>query len=84
MKSFLRSCLLVLTATATNAQDKQATLEEAAAKRWSEERVDRIAADADGNGITTSDIRRQIDPIAPAPGPMPSFPRPSTTSPPKP
>jgi hypothetical protein len=63
MKSFLRSCLLVLTATATNAQDKQATLEEAAAKRWSEERVDRIAADADGNGITTSDIRRQIDPI---------------------
>ncbi|MEI6794530.1 MAG: hypothetical protein WCL05_04770, partial [Verrucomicrobiota bacterium] len=63
MKSFLFSSLLVLTATAASAQLKQPTLEEAAAKRWSEMHVDRIAADADGTGITTSDIRRQIDPI---------------------
>jgi parvulin-like peptidyl-prolyl isomerase len=63
MKSFLLSSLLVLTASVGSAQLKQLTLEEAAAKRWSEMHVDRIAADADGNGITTSDIRRQIDPI---------------------
>jgi parvulin-like peptidyl-prolyl isomerase len=63
MKSFLFSSLLVLAATAASAQLKQPTLEEAAAKRWSEMHVDRIAADADGTGITTSDIRRQIDPI---------------------
>jgi len=63
MKPFLFSSLLFLTATAASAQLKQPTLEEAAAKRWSEMHVDRIAADADGTGITTSDIRRQIDPI---------------------
>ena len=63
MKSFLFSSLLVLTATAASAQLRQPTLEEAAAKRWSEMHTDRIAADADGTGITTSDIRRQIDPI---------------------
>lgn len=63
MKSFLFSSLLVLTATAASAQLKQPTLEEAAAKRWSEMHADRIAADADGTGITLSDVRRQIDPI---------------------
>jgi len=63
MKSFLFSSLLFLTAATGSAQLKQLTLEEAAAKRWSEMHVDRIAADADGTGITTSDIRRQIDPI---------------------
>lgn len=63
MKSFLSSCLLVLTAASSSAQLRQPTLEEAAAKRWSEMHVDRIAADADGTGITTSDIRRQIDPV---------------------
>ena len=63
MKSFLFSSLLALTATTGSAQLKQLTLEEAAAKRWSEMHVDRIAADADGTGITTSEIRRQIDPI---------------------
>ena len=63
MKSFLFSSLIVLTAAAASAQLKQPSLEEAAAKRWSEMHTDRIAADADGNGITTSDIRRQIDPI---------------------
>ena len=63
MKSFLLSCLLALTATVASAQLKQTTLEEAAAKRWSQLNSDRIAADADGHGITLSDIRRQIDPI---------------------
>ena len=63
MKSFLFSSLLLLTAASSSAQLRQPTLEEAAAKRWSEMHIDRIAADADGTGITTSDIRRQIDPI---------------------
>ena len=63
MKSPLFSSLLVLTASAASAQLKQLTLEEAAAKSWSEMHIDRIAADADGTGITTSDIRRQIDPV---------------------
>ena len=63
MKSFLLSCLLALTATVASAQLKQMTLEEAAAKRWTQLNSDRIAADADGQGITLSDIRRQIDPI---------------------
>jgi len=63
MKSFLLSSLLVLTAAASSAQLRQPTLEEAAAKRWSEMHSDRIAAVADGTGITLSDIRRQIDPI---------------------
>ena len=63
MKSFLLSCLLALTATVASAQLKQMTLEEAAAKRWTQLNSDRIAADADGHGITLSDIRRQIDPI---------------------
>ena len=63
MKSFLFSSLLVLTVASASAQLKQPTLEEAAAKRWSELHADRIVATADGNGITTSDIRRQIGPI---------------------
>jgi len=63
MKSILLSSLLILITTAVSAQLKQLTLEETAAKRWSEMHVDRIAADADGTGITTSDIRRQVDPI---------------------
>lgn len=63
MKSFLLSSLLVLTVASASAQLKQPTLEEAAAKRWSEMHMDHIAADADGTGITKSDIRRQIDPI---------------------
>ena len=46
MKSFLFSSLLFLTAATGSAQLKQLTLEEAAAKRWSEMHVDRIAADA--------------------------------------
>jgi len=63
MKSFLLSSLIVLTAALASAQLKQPTLEEAAAKRWTQLNSDRIAADADGQGITLSDIRRQIDPI---------------------
>ena len=63
MKTFLLSSLLTLTAAATCAQLKMPSLEEAAAKRWSQLNSDRIAADADGQGITLSDIRRQIDPI---------------------
>jgi peptidyl-prolyl cis-trans isomerase SurA len=64
MKSFLFSCLLALCVASAHAQLKKPTLEEAAAKRWSEMHSDRIAADADGTGITVSDIRRQIEPIA--------------------
>jgi peptidyl-prolyl cis-trans isomerase SurA len=63
MKSFLLSSLLVLSIAAASAEDKKPTLEEAAAKRWSEMHNDRIAADADGTGITISDIRRQTEPI---------------------
>ncbi len=63
MKSFFAPSLLILTAAVASAQLKQPTLEEAAAKRWSQLNSDRIAADADGQGITLSDIRRQIDPI---------------------
>ena len=64
MKSFLLTSLLVLSVASAHAQLKKPTLEEAAAKRWSEMHSDRVAADADGNGITVSDIRRQIDPLA--------------------
>ena len=63
MKSFLSSALLILCAVGASAQLRQPTLEEAAARRWSQLNSDRIAADADGQGITLSDIRRQIDPI---------------------
>ena len=63
MKFLLLSSLIVLSGTIASAQLKQPTLEEAAAKRWSQLNSDRIAADADGQGITLSDIRRQIDPI---------------------
>ena len=63
MKSFLLSCLLVFAAALAEAQLRKPTLEEVAAKRWSEMRTDRIAADADGTGITLSDVRRQVDPI---------------------
>ena len=64
MKSFLLSSLLILSVAAAPAQVKKPTLEETAAKRWSEMHADRIEADADGTGITLSDIRRQIEPIA--------------------
>jgi peptidyl-prolyl cis-trans isomerase SurA len=53
-----------LCVASAHAQLKKPTLEEAAAKRWSEMHSDRIAADADGTGITVSDIRRQVEPIA--------------------
>ena len=64
MKSFLLSSLLILSVAAVPAQVKKPTLQETAAKRWSEMHADRIEADADGTGITLSDIRRQIEPIA--------------------
>jgi peptidyl-prolyl cis-trans isomerase SurA len=63
MKSILLTSLLLLLGTGASAQLLQPTLEETAAKRWSLLNADRIAADADGQGITLSDIRRQIDPI---------------------
>ncbi len=63
MKSFLLSSLLILTGALAPAQLVQPTLKEAAAKNWSEGNADRIVADADGTGITRSDIRRQIEPI---------------------
>jgi peptidyl-prolyl cis-trans isomerase SurA len=64
MKSFLSSSLLFLIAVAATAQVKQLKLEQADPKRWGELHIDRIEGDADGTGITTSDIRRQIDPIS--------------------
>ena len=64
MKSFLSSSLLFLIAVAATAQVKQLKLEQADPKRWAELHIDRIEGDADGTGITTSDIRRQIDPIS--------------------
>ncbi|MEO0039565.1 MAG: hypothetical protein RIS38_513, partial [Verrucomicrobiota bacterium] len=63
MKSFSLTCLLLLLGAGASGQLLQPSLEEAAAKRWSVLNADRIAADADGQGITLSDIRRQIDPI---------------------
>ncbi len=63
MKNSFLCSLLLLTAAVAPAQLKQPSLEEAAAKRWSQLNTDRIAADADGHGITLSDVRRQIDPI---------------------
>jgi len=63
MKSLLLSSLLVLVSAVGSAQLKLPSIEETAAKRWSQLNSDRIAADADGQGITVSDIRRQIDPI---------------------
>ena len=64
MKSFLLSSLLIVTAALAPSQVLKPTLKEAAAKRWSEMHADRIEADADGTGITLSDIRRQIEPIS--------------------
>lgn len=65
MQLLLLLSLFAVTATTASAQLKQPTLEELAAKRWTELNADRIAAEADGQGITLSDIRRQIDPIIP-------------------
>lgn len=44
-------------------QAKAPSLEEVAARRWTEMNADRIAGTADGRGITLSDIRQQIEPI---------------------
>jgi hypothetical protein len=63
MKSFLLSSLLILTAALAPSQVLKPTQIEVAAKNWSEGNADRIVADADGTGITRSDIRRQIEPI---------------------
>jgi peptidyl-prolyl cis-trans isomerase SurA len=63
MNSFLLTSLLLFLGAGVSAQFRQPSLEEAAARRWSLLNADRIAADADGQGITLSDVRRQIDPI---------------------
>jgi len=63
MKVLLTTAALMLTAVLAFAQKASPTLEEVAAKRWSEMHADRIAATADGQGITLSDIRRQIEPV---------------------
>lgn len=63
MTARLLTSALLLAAAMTEAQKVQLTLEEVAAKRWTEMNADRITATADGQGITLSDIRRQIDPI---------------------
>ncbi len=63
MKALLTTAALALTAALAFGQKASPTLEEVAAKRWSEMHADRIAATADGQGITLSDIRRQIEPV---------------------
>ena len=63
MKALLTTAALTLTAVLAFAQKASPTLEEVAAKRWSDMHADRIAGTADGLGITLSDIRRQIEPI---------------------
>ena len=62
MKKLLLPALLALAAT-SSAQLRPQTLEEAAARRWTEMNTDRIAGTADGQGITMSDVRRQIEPV---------------------
>jgi len=64
MKAFSLSFALLLSAAAASAQNAPATLEETAAKRLSEINSDRIIASAAGQGITLSDIRRQVEPSA--------------------
>lgn len=63
MTARLLATALLLTSALAEAQKVQLTLEEVAARRWTELHTDRITATADGQGITLSDIRRQIDPI---------------------
>jgi hypothetical protein len=55
--------VLFLTAAAAHGQLKPQTLEQTAARRWTEMNTDRIAGTADGQGITMSDVRRQIEPV---------------------
>jgi len=63
MKLLLTATALLLTATTASAQLRKPTLEEAAAKRWTETNSDRIVGTAAGNVITLSDIRRQMEPM---------------------
>jgi hypothetical protein len=63
MKTFLLSTLLVLSIAAASAETSKPTLDQAASKIWSAEHTDSIVADADGTGITRSEIVRRIDPI---------------------
>jgi hypothetical protein len=60
---FSLSTLPLFLAASSFAQNKAPTLEEVAARRWSEMNADRIAGTADGQGITLSDVRRQIEPV---------------------
>ncbi len=62
MKKLLPAVLLTLAAT-SSAQLRPQTLEDVAARRWTEMNTDRIAGTADGQGITMSDVRRQIEPV---------------------
>ncbi len=62
MKKLLLPVMLALAAS-SSAQLRPQTLEEAAARRWTEMNTDRIAGTADGQGITMSDVRRQIEPV---------------------
>lgn len=62
MKPLLLPVLVALAAT-SSAQLRPPTLEETAAGRWTELNTDRIAGTADGQGITMSDVRRQIEPV---------------------
>jgi parvulin-like peptidyl-prolyl isomerase len=61
--SYTLSTLPLFLAATSWADNKSTSLEEVAAHRWSEMNADRIAGTADGQGITLSDVRRQIEPV---------------------
>ena len=60
----LLSTLLLAVASSALAQKAPPSLEEIAAARWSQMHGDRIIGVTDNQGITLSDIRRQIEPIS--------------------
>ncbi|MEY4401984.1 MAG: hypothetical protein RIR91_19 [Verrucomicrobiota bacterium] len=64
MNAFSFSCLLLGAAAVTSGQalpKKPAAAE--AGKRWTDLNADRVAGDANGQPITLSDIRRQVEPF---------------------
>jgi len=64
MNAFSFSCLLLGTAVAAWGQAlPKKPAETEAGKRWTDLNADRIAGDANGQPITLSDIRRQVEPF---------------------
>lgn len=64
MNAFSFSCLLLGAAAASWGQAlPKKPADNEAAKRWSDLNADRIAGDANGQPITLSDIRRQVEPF---------------------